>query len=39
MIQVLRRATLNATIHPNSADEAELRDMVETLKKWPNLAA
>jgi len=39
MVQVLRRATLNATINPNSADEAELRDMVETLKKWANLAA
>jgi DDE family transposase len=39
MIQVLRRATLNATINPNSADEAELREMVETLKKWANLAA
>jgi DDE superfamily endonuclease len=39
MIQVLRRAILNATINPNSADEAELRDMVETLKKWANLAA
>ena len=39
MIQVLRCATLNATINPNSADEAELREMVETLKKWANLAA
>jgi len=39
MIQVLRRAILNATINPNSADEAQLRDMVETLKKWANLAA
>jgi hypothetical protein len=39
MLQVLRRATLNATINPNSADEAELRDMVETLKKWANFAA
>src|SRR5437764_825158 len=39
MIQVLRCAILNATINPNSADEAELRDMVETLKKWANLAA
>ena len=39
MLQVLRRATLNATINPNSADEAELREMVETLKKWANLAA
>ena len=39
MIQVLRSAILNATINPNSANEAELRDMVETLKKWANLAA
>jgi DDE superfamily endonuclease len=39
MIQVLRSAILNATINPNSADEAQLRDMVETLKKWANLAA
>jgi hypothetical protein len=39
MVQVLRRATLNATINPNSANEAQLRDMVETLKKWANLAA
>ena len=39
MVQVLRGATLNATINPNCADEAELRDMVETLKKWANLAA
>jgi len=39
MVQVLRSAILNATINPNSADEAKLRDMVETLKKWANLAA
>jgi hypothetical protein len=39
MIQVLRRAILNATINPNSADEAQLREMVETLKNWANLAA
>jgi hypothetical protein len=39
MVQVLRSATLNATINPNSANEAELKDMVETLKKWVNLAA
>jgi hypothetical protein len=36
---VLRSAILNATINPNSANAAELRDMVETLKKWANLAA
>ena len=39
MLQVLRRATLNATINPNSADRAELTEMVETLKNWANLAA
>jgi hypothetical protein len=39
MVQVLRSATLNATINPNSADAAELRNMVETLKKWANLAS
>jgi hypothetical protein len=39
MIQVLRSAILNATINPNSADETEVREMVETLKKWANLAA
>jgi DDE family transposase len=39
MIQVLRRATLNVTIDPNSADQAQLREMVQTLKNWANLAA
>ena len=39
MIQVLRRAILNATIDPNSAKEAELREMANTLKNWANLAA
>jgi hypothetical protein len=39
MIQVLRRAILNATIDPNSAEEAELREMANTLKNWANLAA
>jgi hypothetical protein len=39
MIQVLRRAILNATINPNSEDEAKLREMVQTLKNWANLAA
>jgi hypothetical protein len=38
MIQVLRRATLNATINSNSAEEAELRQMVETLENWALLA-
>jgi hypothetical protein len=39
MIQVLRRAILNATIDPNSANESELREMANTLKNWANLAA
>jgi hypothetical protein len=39
MIQVLRSAILNATIDPNSADESQLREMVNTLKNWANLAA
>lgn len=39
MVQVLRRAILNATIDPNSADEADLREMAQTLKNWANLAA
>ena len=39
MIQVLRAATLNATINPDSATEAELRQMTKTLKNWANLAA
>ncbi len=39
MMQVLRRAILNATIDPNSANEAELREMAQTLKNWANLAA
>jgi DDE superfamily endonuclease len=39
MIQVLRAAILNATINPNSADVAELREMTKTLKNWANLAA
>jgi hypothetical protein len=39
MVQVLRAAILNATINPDSADEAELREMAKTLKNWANLAA
>jgi hypothetical protein len=39
MLQVLRRAILNATIDPNSADQAKLTEMVKTLKNWVNLAA
>lgn len=39
MIQVLQRATLNATITPNSAGEPQLREMVQTLQNWALLAA
>jgi hypothetical protein len=39
MLQVLRRATLNATIQPDSADQTQLREMVQTLKNWVHLAA
>jgi DDE superfamily endonuclease len=39
MVQVLQRVTVNATINPNSADQAQLREMVQTLKNWANLAA
>ncbi|MGF1581605.1 MAG: hypothetical protein ACFCD0_27195, partial [Gemmataceae bacterium] len=39
MIRVLREVILNATINTNSADESELIEMVQTLKKWANLAA
>ena len=39
MVQVLRAAILNATINPDSADVAELREMAKTLKNWANLAA
>lgn len=39
MVKVLRRAILNATINPDCADEAQVRQMVRTLKNWVNLAA
>jgi hypothetical protein len=39
MIQVLQRATLNASITPNSATEPQLREMVQTLQNWALLAA
>jgi hypothetical protein len=39
MMQVLRRVIVNATINPDSADKAQLREMVQTLKNWANLAA
>ena len=39
MIQVLQRATLNATINTNSAARAQLIEFVETLQNWALLAA
>lgn len=39
MTQVLRSALLNASITPDSAEEAELREMLKTLKNWAELAA
>ncbi len=39
MTQVFRSATRNASINPDSANEAELREMVKTLKNWAILAA
>ena len=39
MLQVLRRAIVNATINTDCADQAELQEMVQTLKNWANLAA
>jgi hypothetical protein len=39
MIQVLQRATLDATIEPDSASESQLREMVQTLQNWALLAA
>jgi hypothetical protein len=39
MLQVLQRAILNATINPNSADQSQLIEMVNTLKMWANLAS
>ena len=39
MIQVLQRATLNATFTPNSASAPQLREMVQTLQNWALLAA
>jgi DDE superfamily endonuclease len=38
MIQVLRQAILDATINPNSADRAQLTEMVQTLKNLAVLA-
>src|SRR5262245_65900718 len=39
MVDVLRRAIVNAHINPDSANEPQMREMVKTLKNWANLAA
>jgi hypothetical protein len=39
MTQVLQRATLDATIQPNSASEPQLREFIQTLQNWALLAA
>ena len=39
MVQVLRSVTLDTAFNTNSADRAELQQMVETLKTWGNMAA
>jgi hypothetical protein len=39
MIQVLQRATLDATIRPDSASEPQLRELIQTLQNWALLAA
>jgi hypothetical protein len=39
MIQVLQRATLDASIQPNSAPEPQLREFIQTLQNWALLAA
>ena len=39
MLQVLRHTIVNETINPNCADEAQLREMIQTLKNWAFLAA
>ena len=39
MLRVLQSATLNATIDPNSADQPQLLDWLQTLKNWALLAA
>lgn len=39
MIQVAQRAILNVTFNTNSADQAQLKEMVQTLENWALLAA
>jgi len=39
MIQVLQRATLNATMKPNSASVPQLQEIIQTLQNWALLAA
>jgi hypothetical protein len=38
MVQVLKLATIEATINPNSAKRAELKEMIQTLKNWAIIA-
>jgi hypothetical protein len=39
VIQVLQRATLDATIQPDSASQPQLRELIQTLQNWALLAA
>jgi DDE superfamily endonuclease len=39
VIQLLQRATLDATIQPNSASQPQLREFIQTLQNWALLAA
>jgi len=39
MVQVLQRATLDATIQPNSVSEPQLREFIQTLQNWALLAS
>jgi hypothetical protein len=38
-VQVLQRATLDATIQPDSASQPQLREFIQTLQNWALLAA
>ena len=38
MVQVLKLATLDATINSNSAKPSELKEMIQTLKNWAIIA-
>jgi len=39
MIRVLQRATLDATIQPNSASQTQLREFIQSLQNWALQAA